>query len=135
MSCICICKEVIDELANDYSLGNDNYPKDPASMVAMLSNRRGTVSTKKIDAMKDGILTSFGQTNNGPRCKYCTASPGFIPVTGARIGRKVMGSRVLPHSAKVKATHGPTKIVTLEVRAVDPRVGSDPSKVSPVRLV
>jgi hypothetical protein len=64
-------KEVIDELANDYSLGNDNYPKDPATMVAMLSNRRGTVSTKKIDAMKDGILTSFGQTNNGPRCKYC----------------------------------------------------------------
>jgi hypothetical protein len=32
-------KEVIDEQANDYSLGNDNYPKDPATMVAMLHQR------------------------------------------------------------------------------------------------
>jgi hypothetical protein len=53
-------KEVIDELANDHNLGNNNYPKDATSMVFMLSNRRGgTVSTKKIDEMKDDIFTSF----------------------------------------------------------------------------
>jgi hypothetical protein len=48
-------KEFIDELANDHNLGNDNYPKDVPSMVSMLSNQRGAVSTKKIDEMKDGI--------------------------------------------------------------------------------
>jgi hypothetical protein len=64
-------KEVIDELANDHNLGNDNYPKDAASMVSMLSNRRGIVSTKKMDEMKDGIYTSFSQTRTDIRCTYC----------------------------------------------------------------
>jgi hypothetical protein len=64
-------KVVIDELANDHNLGNDNYPKDAASMVSMLSNRRGTVSTKRIDEMKDGIYTSFSQTGTNIKCSYC----------------------------------------------------------------
>jgi hypothetical protein len=64
-------KEVIDELANDHNLGNKNYPKDAASMVSMLSNRRDIVSTKKIDEMKDGIYTSFSQTGTNVRCTYC----------------------------------------------------------------
>jgi hypothetical protein len=71
-------KGVIDELANDYNLGNDNYPKDPASMVAMLSNRRGAVSTKKIDEMKDGEYTSFGQTDYfEARCSICKKKGHF----------------------------------------------------------
>jgi hypothetical protein len=64
-------KEVIDELANDHNLGNDNYPKDAASMVSMLSNRRSIVSTKNMDEMKDGIYTSFSQTGTDARCTYC----------------------------------------------------------------
>jgi hypothetical protein len=64
-------KGVIDELANDHNLGNDNYPKDAASMVSMLSNHRGIVSTKKVDEMKDGIYTSFSQTGSNIRCSYC----------------------------------------------------------------
>jgi hypothetical protein len=72
-------KEVIDELANDYSLGNDNYPKDAASMVAMLSNQHGTgSSTKKIDAMKDGVFTSFGQADySDARCSICKKKGHF----------------------------------------------------------
>jgi hypothetical protein len=59
-------------LANNHNLGNDNYPKDAASMVSMLSNRRGTVSTNAIDEMKDGIYTSFiSQTGTGTKCSYC----------------------------------------------------------------
>jgi hypothetical protein len=40
-------------------------------MVSMLSNRRGIVSTKKMDEMKDGIYTSFSQTGSNIRCSYC----------------------------------------------------------------
>jgi hypothetical protein len=48
-------KEVIDELAYDRNLA---YPKDVPSMVSMLNNWSGAGFTKKIDEMKDGILTT-----------------------------------------------------------------------------
>jgi hypothetical protein len=56
-------KTVIDELNNDFVLGNDNYPGDVAGMLSRLTNRRGgTSSTRRMEAMQDGeVLTNFGQ--------------------------------------------------------------------------
>jgi Zinc knuckle len=68
---------VIDELGNDYTLGNNNYPRDIPGVMTMLSNRRGGGGNKKIvDYMKDGVVytsTSFGQTEfkTKKRCYRC----------------------------------------------------------------
>jgi hypothetical protein len=59
-------KPVIDDLGNDYSLGNPNYPGDIPSMLNLLSNRRGLKSpkAKQIEDLQDGVKgsTSFHQT-------------------------------------------------------------------------
>jgi hypothetical protein len=69
-------KAAIDELANAFTLGNNNYPKDIPEMVSMLSNRRGGTTNKQIDELKDGVLTSFHQTNKV--CDYCGKPGHFV---------------------------------------------------------
>jgi hypothetical protein len=66
-------KAAIDELGNDYELGHDNYHKDIPGVVTMFSNKRHHGAIKKIDEMKDEILTSFGQTSTpeGRVCHFC----------------------------------------------------------------
>ena len=66
-------KPVIDELGNDFTMGNDNYPSNIAGVVTMLSNRRGDRPNRKIDDMKDGNFTSFGQVpfRTTKKCHYC----------------------------------------------------------------
>jgi hypothetical protein len=68
-------KEVIDDLGNDYSLGNINYPEDVSGMVSLLSNRRGlkTPKSRQLEDIQDGVMTSFHQANSHPklRCRYC----------------------------------------------------------------
>jgi hypothetical protein len=66
-------KAAIDELANDFTLGNNNYPKDIPGMVSMPSNRRGGTAKKRIDELKDGILTRFHQSGT-KKCSYCKKS-------------------------------------------------------------
>jgi hypothetical protein len=66
-------KAAIDELANDFTLGNNNYPKDIPGMVSMLSNRCGGSANKRIDELKDGIFTSFHQSGT-KKCSYCKKS-------------------------------------------------------------
>jgi hypothetical protein len=59
-------KPVIDDLGNDFGLGNNNYPADAPSMLNLLSNRRGlkTLKSKQIEDLQDGVkgATSFHQT-------------------------------------------------------------------------
>jgi hypothetical protein len=68
-------KEVIDDLGNDFSLGNINYSEDVSGMVSLLTNRRGlkTAKSKQLEDIQDGVLTSFQQANSHPklRCRYC----------------------------------------------------------------
>jgi hypothetical protein len=66
-------KEVIDDLANDYGLGNINYPEDVSSMLNLLTNRRGlkTNRAKQLEDIQDGVLTSFQQNHPNMRCNYC----------------------------------------------------------------
>jgi hypothetical protein len=68
-------KEVIDDLGNDFSLGNINYPEDVSGMVSLLTNRRGlkTARSKQLEDIQDGVLTSFQQAQSHPklRCRYC----------------------------------------------------------------
>ena len=65
-------KPVIDELANAYSLGNNNYPKDIAGVISMLSDRRGNGGgSDKVDELKDGIVTSFTQVGKQKKCFKC----------------------------------------------------------------
>jgi hypothetical protein len=56
-------------------LGNNNYPKGIPGVMTMLSNRRGGGGGNKkiVDDTKDGILTSFGQTEfkTKKRCDRC----------------------------------------------------------------
>jgi hypothetical protein len=67
-------KDVIDDLGNDFSLGNINYPEDVGAMLSLLTNRRGlkTARSKQIEDIQDGVLTSFQQSNSHPklRCRY-----------------------------------------------------------------
>jgi hypothetical protein len=67
-------KEVVDDLGNDFSLGNINYPDDVSGMLNLLINRRGLKNTraKQLEDVQDGVMTSF-QQNNHPKmkCNYC----------------------------------------------------------------
>jgi hypothetical protein len=57
--------QAIDNLSNDYLLGNVNYPEDTAAMMALLTNRRdntGGHSGQQVDLYNDSIevmATSF----------------------------------------------------------------------------
>lgn len=65
---------VINDLSNDFHLGTNHYPTDIPGMVALLTSRRGKgTSTKKQDAMRDGIkMYSFAQGNQKkPKCYRC----------------------------------------------------------------
>jgi hypothetical protein len=39
-------KSVVDDLGNDFTLGKPNYPEDVASMLNLLTNRRGIGGNK-----------------------------------------------------------------------------------------
>jgi hypothetical protein len=51
-------KEVIDDLANDYGLGNTKYPEDVSGMLNLLTNRRGlkTHRAKQLEDIQDRVL-------------------------------------------------------------------------------
>jgi hypothetical protein len=59
-------KEVIDDLGNDFSLGNINYPEDVSGIMSLLTNRQGlkTARSKQLEDIQDGVLTSFQQQAN-----------------------------------------------------------------------
>jgi Zinc knuckle len=66
-------RQVIDQLNNDYLLGNTNYPESPGAMLSLLSNRRDSGAggrTKQVEDYMDGMevgamATSFNQTDAG----------------------------------------------------------------------
>jgi hypothetical protein len=66
-------KDVINDLANDFGLGNINYPEDVTGMLNLLTNRRGikTARSKQMEDIQDGVLTSFQQNHPKMRCSYC----------------------------------------------------------------
>jgi hypothetical protein len=66
-------KDVINDLANDFGLGNINYPEDVTGMLNLLTNRRGikTARAKQMEDIQDGVLTSFQQNHPKMRCNYC----------------------------------------------------------------
>jgi hypothetical protein len=66
-------KEVIDDLGNDYGLGNVDYPEDVSGMVNLLTTRRGlkTSRGKQLEDIQDGVPTSFQQNHSNMRCNYC----------------------------------------------------------------
>jgi hypothetical protein len=66
-------KDVVDDLANDFGLGNINYPEDVSGMLNLLTNRRGikTARSKQLEDIQDGVLASFQQNHPKMRCNYC----------------------------------------------------------------
>ena len=55
-------KRAIDALNNDFLLDKVEYPEDVTAMMQYLSNRRGGGGTsKQVEAMRDGLGTSFVQ--------------------------------------------------------------------------
>jgi hypothetical protein len=95
-------KEVIDDLGNDFSLGNINYPEDVSGMVSLLTNRRGlkTARSKQLEDIQDGVLTSFQQAQSHPklRCRYCGMKGHVTEVCYKRLDdeekKRNTGSRV-----------------------------------------
>jgi len=69
-------QDVVNELNNDFILGNVTYPADTSGMLTLLSNRRGTGgASQQEQALRDGLEsegTSFQQQwGSGPRCFAC----------------------------------------------------------------
>jgi hypothetical protein len=66
-------KVVIDDLANEFTLGKVSYPEDVAGMLNLLVNRRGLGGgkAKQVEDLQDGVLTSFQQGQVRVRCNYC----------------------------------------------------------------
>jgi len=59
-------KKAVDDLNNDFLLGNTNYPEDVPGMMTLLTNRRGGGKSRQIDAIRDGIgRASFAQRQQG----------------------------------------------------------------------
>jgi hypothetical protein len=54
-------KDVVDDLANDFGLGNINYPEDVSGMLNLLTNKRGikTPRSKQLEDIQDGVLAIF----------------------------------------------------------------------------
>jgi hypothetical protein len=63
----------VDDLANNFGLGNINYPEDVSGMLNLLTNRRGikTPRSKQLEDIQDGVLASFQQNHPRMRCNYC----------------------------------------------------------------
>jgi hypothetical protein len=66
-------KDVVDDLANDFGLGNINYPEDASGMLNLLTNRRGIkrARSKQLEDIQDEVLASFQQNHPKMRCNYC----------------------------------------------------------------
>ena len=67
-------KRAIDDLNNQYVSGEVKYPDSVTGMIALLNNRRGGGSNKRIEAVRDGVdaSTSFAQVRMDKiRCWRC----------------------------------------------------------------
>ncbi len=72
-------KDTIDDLNNDFLLGNENYPEDPTAMLNFLSNRRGVSGgqSKAVDDIQDGIQpVQFSQSGTKKKGKVSRGPPG-----------------------------------------------------------
>jgi len=62
---------MIDDLSNDFILGKVSHPKDVPGMLNLLVNRRGAGSSKKNDAILDGVGgASFAQSGSNKYASY-----------------------------------------------------------------
>ena len=64
-------KKALDDLNNDFLLGNVNYPEDVAGMIKLLTNRKGEGGGNRVqDAIKDGVVLT--QTDMSKvKCHNC----------------------------------------------------------------
>ena len=63
-------KKALDDLNNDFLLGNVSYPEDIAGVIKLLTNRKGEGGGNRInDAIKDGVVLT--QVQKGPKCFNC----------------------------------------------------------------
>ena len=63
-------KKALDDLNNDFLLGNVNYPEDITGVIKLLTNRKGEGGGTRVnDAIKDGVVLT--QVQKGPKCFNC----------------------------------------------------------------
>jgi C2H2 zinc-finger len=83
-------KDVVDELHNEFLLGNLSYPEDIPSMVALLINRRGANSSGKRDRV--GLTFAQSETKTAKLvCWYCNEK-GHVRVNCPKRLAKKQGS-------------------------------------------
>jgi hypothetical protein len=107
-------KQAIDDLNNDYLLGNINYPEGVGGMLSLLANRRGAGSggSRQIDDYNDGadvgvMSTSFNQAViDGEESDTESQSKQMKRVMCYACGEKGHIAKAWPKFAGVKSIDG-----------------------------